>query len=393
MQVHTFIAESAADAVAQIRETLGAEAVVLNVRRAESQGFSRLWQKPRIEVLAHVPEKSASATAGEASADAALAQLREELREIRERMQPARLGSGAVGAAGEDAPEAGLYGKCLQEHARQGVAQPAIEGGWRVGGLLENSGLLPMYAERVMEELRGVHGEVPPEHLRQEISLAFEVLRSYWRKPSPAGSGVHVFVGAPGAGKTTALCKWLAQASLVEGRSAAVWRLDGHVANTAESLSIFCEILDVPVERFVARGGRKPDTDLLFIDLPGVNPNDATAMKHLAKQLSLLPQGQLHLVLNGAYEPALMLAQVRAFAELGANDVIVTHLDEETRRGKLWNLVLGTNCSLRFLAAGQNIPGDFAAATPERIFMEQFPGKALFLRPEDRVADGLLNRG
>ena len=57
MQVHTYLAESVADAVSQIRETLGPEAVVLNVRRLPAEGLARLWQNPRIEVLAHVPEK------------------------------------------------------------------------------------------------------------------------------------------------------------------------------------------------------------------------------------------------------------------------------------------------------------------------------------------------
>ena len=52
MQVHTYLAESVADAVSQIRETLGPEAVVLNVRRLPAEGLARLWQKPRIEVLA-----------------------------------------------------------------------------------------------------------------------------------------------------------------------------------------------------------------------------------------------------------------------------------------------------------------------------------------------------
>ena len=31
---------------------------MLNVRRLPAEGLARLWQKPRIEVLAHVPEKS-----------------------------------------------------------------------------------------------------------------------------------------------------------------------------------------------------------------------------------------------------------------------------------------------------------------------------------------------
>ena len=64
MNVIPFIADSAADAVAQIRERLGPQAVVLNVRRLPAAGLSRLWQKPRIEVLACVPELAAKARGG-----------------------------------------------------------------------------------------------------------------------------------------------------------------------------------------------------------------------------------------------------------------------------------------------------------------------------------------
>ena len=46
-------------------------------------------------------------------------------------------------------------------------------------------------------------------------------------------------------------------------------------------------------------------------------------------------------------------------------DLIFTHLDEETRWGKLWNFVLGTDLPIRFLSAGQNVPGHFREATAD----------------------------
>jgi flagellar biosynthesis GTPase FlhF len=48
--------------------------------------------------------------------------------------------------------------------------------------------------------------------------------------------------------------------------------------------------------------------------------------------------------------------------------VIFTHLDEERRRVKLWNFVLGTNCSVSFLGGGQKIPGDFRRAESALLF-------------------------
>jgi flagellar biosynthesis protein FlhF len=257
------------------------------------------------------------------------------------------------------------------------LAEDATNGGWRVGALLENSGLLPLHAQSVVEELRMRHGDVPPPSLAREFKLAQDALFDRWDKTAAQDSGggdCHVFVGPPGAGKTTALCKWLAQAVLIKGRPASVWRLDGQVANTAESLSVICEILGVPLERFQPAPAAA-DPGMLFIDLPGVNPADPVALATLAAQISQVPNAQVHLVLNGAYETSLLLAQVRAFAALPIADLIVTHLDEELRWGKLWNLVFGTNCRLRFLSAGQNIPGDFVEATPDRILERQFARK------------------
>jgi flagellar biosynthesis GTPase FlhF len=84
-----------------------------------------------------------------------------------------------------------------------------------------------------------------------------------------------------------------------------------------------------------------------------------------------LPAPQIHLVLNAAYEASGLLAQTAAFARWPVADLICTHLDEEARWGKLWNLVLGTKFALGFLSAGQNVPGDFQAASLERLLPDR----------------------
>ena len=381
MQVHTYLAESVADAVSQIRETLGPEAVVLNVRRLPAEGLARLWQKPRIEVLAHVPEKTAAPAAPAPVLDevqvSALAELRAEMAEMRENFQrPAPTTDtsdiAVSGRAGSPLPAE----RDLARDGTQGVTRPTENAGdWRIGSLLEQTGLLPAFAESIVAELCEKHGEAAPVSLADEIELTKHVLAARWKNSSTKVTGTHVFIGAPGAGKTTALCKWLAQVALVEGRSTAVWRLDGVVANTAESLSVFGEILGVTVERFAPLNGELPDAEVLFVDLPGVNHSDANAVAQLAQRIAALPNAQVHLVVNAAYETSLLLAQARAFSKLPIADVIVTHLDEESRWGKVWNLALGTNCPVRHLSSGQNIPGDFIAATAEQIFSRQFPRK------------------
>jgi flagellar biosynthesis GTPase FlhF len=174
----------------------------------------------------------------------------------------------------------------------------------------------------------------------------------------------HVFIGAPGVGKTTLLCKWLAVSVLNANRSARVWRLDGVGPNTAELLSVYGELLGVPTERFWSPSAEP--ADLLAVDLPGVQPDDSPGMRALKDQLSVLPAPRVHLVLNAAYDTSILTEQFRAFAPFKPEDLSFCHIDEERRQGKLTDFLAGTNCCLRFLSAGQKIPGELfsAAATP-----------------------------
>ena len=359
VHVIPFIAESAADAVAQIRAKLGPDAVVVNVRQLPADGLAKLWKSPRIEVLAYKPDAQVAASAPDP-----LSELKQELQAIRQQLASAN--ADAVTSSPRSSSQAARPG---------GPARSAGVPTWRVGEVLETSGLMPLHAQRVMERLQSSHGDIPPASLAEEMVMARKALTGFWRNIAESpdqNRGPHVFVGPAAAGKTTCICKWLAQARLVEGRSAHVWRLDAATANTAEALSVYCEILGVPAERTWS-GAESLGADLNFIDLPGVDWRSSGALHDVKQMLENFGPCRVHLVLNTAYEVPLLLAQARAFSVLPIDDLILTHLDEEPRWGKIWNVVLGTNYPVRFLSAAQNIPGEFLAATPERILTRQFP--------------------
>jgi flagellar biosynthesis protein FlhF len=362
MQPIPFVAATAEEAVAQIRAKLGPEAVVLNVRRLPVNGLARLWQKPMIEVLAYKEEPKAPEID---PISQALADFRQQLSEIKQQVENREPVVQRQIPVFE--PEA-----TLPPFASEDVELNT--GDWRVGGLLQKSGMAPLHVQSVLDQLRLKHGEKPPGSLTEEIEFTRYLLGKSWCRSAPiAPNSIHVLVGPAGSGKTTSLCKWLTQSALVEGRLTRVWRLDGSVANAAESLSIYCEILGTPCERSWQTSGGVLADDIGFIDLPGVDWRKPEKIKELGRQLQSFGSPQVHLVLNGAYETSLLMAQLRAFSILPIQDLTITHLDEESRWGKIWNLVLGTNYSIRHFSTGQNIPGDFCEASAEMIFARQFP--------------------
>jgi flagellar biosynthesis protein FlhF len=330
MKLTAFSAESANDAVRLVQENLGPEAVIMSVRKVPANGFARLLNRTgHVEVLAGVPDKPRHAL-----------------------------------PQGVDAYVP--FGEVDHEELPLPTARPAHR--WRSIAWLESLGLLPEFADRLELKLRTAHGTKPPEMPIAEWTLVRETLTTFWRPPrQEVGTGLpHVFIGPPGSGKTTALCKWLTGAVLRGEHRARVWRLDGETANTSEFLSLHCEMVGVPVERF----WDDPDVseDLLFVDVPGVECHSTPGLKVLREVIASLPTPHIHLVLNAANETVLLFEQLNWFAQLMPEDLIFTHLDEERRRVKLWNFVLGTNCSLGWLGGGQKIPGDFNRAESSLLF-------------------------
>ncbi|HEY3857448.1 MAG TPA: hypothetical protein VGO67_23940 [Verrucomicrobiae bacterium] len=337
------------------------------MRPLPANGFARIWQKPMIEVLAYAPEEL---TVPPPPISEALEEFRQQLHDIKQKVELRSHGGKEVASVSPAFNNLDVSTPIFPENEELNGGQ------WRVGTVLQKAGLLPVHVQKVLDQLHTQYGPIPPGKMGEEIGLARAVLASLWRKSTAiAPNSTHLLIGPAGSGKTTCLCKWLTQSALVDGRMARVWRLDGATANMAESLSVYCEILGVPVGRCWQPGSELLREDVGFIDLPGVDWRKPEAIRELGNRIEQLGAPTVHLVLNGAYDISILLAQQRAFANLPINDLIITHLDEESRWGKVWNLALGTNYSIRYFSTGQNIPGDFCEASPEILFARQFPGK------------------
>ena len=339
MQIIPFVAPTAAEAFARIQSQMGPEAVVLNVRQIPVSGLARLWRKPNIEVLA--------CPAGTLRMDSGPV----ETQPILQKPAPAPIT---------------IEPPTAIESTRTDVRQPYSR--WGVASLLPSAGLNTLSIETILADLESEWGTDPPVDLATEMSRLRETLRRHWQvQGPPLVRRPQVFIGPQGSGKTTALCKWMSQLMLAESKQPRIVRMDGVTANTSETLDVHAEILGISVARTPMGPSEKASGEWELVDIPGVDWRDPRALGELRRVLDKISGPEIHLVLNGAYEVPVLLSQIRAFSHLSISGLIVTHLDEEPRWGKLWNLVLGAPLALRFLSVGPSIPGGFLSANPDQL--------------------------
>lgn len=367
MDALKIVADSPQEALERINAELGPDAVVLNVRQLPVEGVKKLWSNTRVEVTASAPNPEPDSKTTIERLNAKIVQLEEQV------LQPSEQPSDPKQQLKQQLPSKVVeMVQTAQKAVREGTDSDGMLASVKI---LERLGLLPSHARWLSGQACNFLGYTKPRNLPEEFGLVRETLSDYWhqliRRHTKPGNPVRLFVGTPGTGKTTCLCKWMTQAVLRQKQAVHTWRLDGSAPNTAEFLSVHGEVLQAPVERMWDQEAEIPKDTLRFIDLPGVSATDREARRDMVEQVKGFPLTEIYLVLNASYDLGLLLSHARFFSVLPLSGLILTHLDEETRWSKCWNLVLATQLPILYLSGGQNIPGDFRPALPDVMF-DQF---------------------
>ena len=393
MKIQTFKASSAKEAIEIVHRTLGPEAVVVNIRKLPKPGWQGLFQSSQVEVSAVLPSVSADENITDGGAAAS------EKQELQPSITKASIQSSnpsqaggrldivddtpieipkAVASPDDEFPAVEPVHETIGGSFDQALGQVSInekqsdrEGELSIERVLEGIGVLPLQVERLLRLAKQRFPNLDSCTISDQIQYIRHCLTDHWNslaKVAEDNSKTRkVLVGAPGVGKTTVLCKWLTQTVLAKRQPAKVWRLDGHLANTAEMLTVHAEMLDVESSR-VWYPEPVTDETIQFFDLPGVMSGDPSGLRALQDLANEVHPAEFILVLNSAYELDHLIRAVREFSDLPINGLIVTHLDEESRWSKLWNLTLETGLPILYCSGGQDIPGDFFKMTSEMLF-------------------------
>lgn len=186
--------------------------------------------------------------------------------------------------------------------------------------------------------------------------------------------GVLAMVGPTGVGKTTTLAKLAAHAVVHHGADQVVLiSTDHYRIGAGAQLGHYARLLGVPVyevqdsNELCALVARLRDRRVVLVDSAGMGAHDP----HLAGQLDILraAQPRMHaiLVLAANAQAQALDDAVRAFLPLQPSGCILTKLDEAPRLGGALSVLIRHGLKLDFTTDGQRVPEDIAAADVRKL--------------------------
>ncbi len=196
--------------------------------------------------------------------------------------------------------------------------------------------------------------------------------------PQSAGDGIPsrqvvVFVGPTGVGKTTSIAKLAAHLTLHHRKKVVLMSLDRYRIGAIEQLKTYAGLMGIPF-RFVHEIPELPraireneQRDFILIDTTGRSPRDMGGMKDLAEYLRNADRIERHLVLSATTKATDLHEIIDGFDMCSPDRLLVTKLDETSTAGPILNELVRTRKPMSYYSDGQRVPEDLHVAPTEQL--------------------------
>lgn len=367
------------EAMKQIREELGSDAVILNSREVYSGGFLGLFKKRNIEVIAaidqepkrqqipmikqklaitpvaaptHVKEKHVKKedSPNQARPSSDLIKELNELKVVISNMSASNNQVGPSYPAPIQMMRKVLIDQEVDESIQEALLSSLLEK-WYIGG-----------ANASIDE---VYDWLEKEMIDRISSIGFEGI-SFSKKY------INV-VGPTGVGKTTTLAKLAADCVIKHKKKIAFITTDTYRIAAIDQLKTYAKILNVPMEvcytidDFKKAAELFKDYDLILIDTAGRNFRNKQYVEDLKQVIDFENEIETFLVLSLTAKQRDMEDIYNQFSIIGIDKLIFTKADETSSYGSMLNMIIKFNKGVAYMTNGQNVPDDMIAMKPNVI--------------------------
>lgn len=368
MKIKKFVAGSMPEAMKQIKEELGHNAIILNSKEIKPKGFLGLFGKKKIEVTAMLDDglqtsreapskkKLPLLESREASSLSAKSKVNQE-EKILEEIKYLQSILASQTSSGKEVIFPPLlqdvYQYLLKQEVEADIAKSIVEA----------------LADQANEEA------LTRDKIKQ---LLYELVEARLNEASYEGidkeTKVVQFVGPTGVGKTTTIAKVAANHILQDGKSVAFITADTYRIAAIEQLKTYATILNVPIEVVYSKEDydralqKFSKYDLIFVDTAGRNYREKPYLNELKHFISTPTVAtETFLVLSLTAKASDIQHIYHQFRPLQINQVIFTKIDETDTYGAILSLIVKNKLKLAYLTNGQNVPEDLLEPKPSEL--------------------------
>jgi flagellar biosynthesis protein FlhF len=392
MNVKRIVAATSREAMRQLRDTLGPDAVILSNRAVE--GGVEVLALPAEDIAAMAPPVVDTPAPAAAPVRRVAAESRAEpepavtfKRRLVERVavpteDSARLAQSVVGEIRGEI-------KTLQTRLESQLADLAwrdLPGRDPAGAALMrdmlSAGFSATLARELLESLPKSDVEQAQAWMRNTLMKRLQVMQS--ETDMLDGGGVFALMGPTGAGKTTTTAKLAARFVVRHGADKlALLTTDSYRIGGHEQLRIYGKILGVTVHavrdaadlRLALSELRNKHT--VLIDTVGMSQRDQAVAEQVEMLCQAGSQIKRLLLLNATSHGDTLNEVVQAYQMRGLDGCILSKVDEAASLGPALDCAIRHELNVHYLATGQRVPEDLHLANRQYLIHRAFKTRSL----------------
>ena len=387
MKVKRYVASTSKEALRQVKEELGADAVILSNRKTSSGVEIMALAESEMSNLVQdqLPEAPPVATnvmpyelpEGGAAHPYAM-------------MQALTHDPMGIAKAGEEAISLNMAQNIIAEiHAMRSTIEDQLATvAWgnftqrrpekvKILRAMLDSGFSPLLSRRLVDRLTT---ELDYEQsMKQAISALTSNLHAAASDEMVEKGGVYALVGPTGVGKTTTTAKLAARCVIRHGADkVALLTTDSYRIGGHEQLRIYGQLLGVPVrnikdtEDLQLTLSELKNKHMVLIDTVGMSQRDQMVAEQLAMLSNCGADVKRVLILSAASNGKTLDEVISAYQKNGIYGCIITKVDEAVSLGVVLDVIIRRKLVLHYVANGQKVPEDIHAANPKYLLQRIF---------------------
>ena len=385
MKIKKYTARTEQEAIAKVKEELGLNALILNIRKTKPKGIFSLFRKPVTEVTAAYedkiikkPEETNTGQLAAAAKETAVLEETEVLKRQRDQI---------VSLEQKLYAQEQLLDKLTGQLSLTGLAGRP-QGGRKYDNrviqvfyeTLVAQGVTPEIADKVLEDVNSIDDDSQID-IKLVSTIVYNTIVNILGPAEPIEpikskrTRFVILMGPTGVGKTTTIAKISSILMLYHNLKVGLITADTYRIAAIEQLKTYAEILGLDVDVIYnsqdLENHLEPivdqENDVVLVDTAGRSHRNQENFRELGELLALLPDSTKYLVLSLTTRYEDLLGIANAYSVLTDYKLLFTKLDETTCYGPILNLCYLTGKRIAYITNGQNVPDDIEVAYPENI--------------------------